>query len=213
MFVKDFMTEDQIVVPLEASIPYTANLMKKHKLKRFPVMDQGILVGLITEKDIAKSLPSPATSLSKHEINYLTAKMTVADAMTKDVVTTSPDTTVEEAIMLMRQHDIGCLVVLEEKNLVGIITESSVFDALTRLFGFNRPGLRITVQVTDRVGVIADLTAIIKGLDLTVISLVTFPISQEVATIILRIATDEAEPVIDRLEKEGYQILHWTTLP
>ena len=74
MFVKDFMTEDPIVVPLEASIPYTANLMKKHKLKRFPVMDQGILVGLITEKDIAKSLPSPATSLSKHEINYLTAK-------------------------------------------------------------------------------------------------------------------------------------------
>ena len=212
MFVKDFMTKDPIVVSLDASIPYTADLMKKHWLKRFPVMDKGKLVGLITEKDVAKSLPSPATSLSRHEINYLTAKMTVSDAMTTDVVTTSPDTTVEEAIMLMRQHDIGCLPVLENDELVGIITESSVFDALTKLFGFNRPGLRITVQVTDRIGVIADLTTIIKNLDLTVISLVTFPTSEATASIIFRIATDKAKPVINELEAHGYQILHWTVL-
>lgn len=212
MFVKDFMTKDPIVVSLDASIPYTADLMKKHRLKRFPVMDKGKLVGLITEKDVAKSLPSPATSLSRHEINYLTAKMTVSDAMTTDVFTTSPDTTVEEAIMLMRQHDIGCLPVLENGELVGIITESSVFDALTKLFGFNRPGLRITVQVTDRIGVIADLTTIIKNLNLTVISLVTFPTSEATASIIFRIATDKAEPVINELEAHGYQILHWTVL-
>ncbi len=212
MFVRDFMTKDPIVVSLEASIPYTADLMKKHRLKRFPVMDKGRLVGLITEKDVAKSLPSPATSLSRHEINYLTAKMTVSDAMTTDVVTTSPDTTVEEAIMLMRQHDIGCLPVLENSKLVGIITESSVFDALTKLFGFNRPGLRITVQVTDRIGVIADLTTIIKNLNLTVISLVTFPTSETTASIIFRIATDKAELVITELKAHGYQILHWTVL-
>lgn len=210
MFVRDFMSEEPIVVSFEASIPYTADLMRKHSLKRLPVIDKGKLVGLITEKDVAKSLPSPATSLSKHEINYLTAKMTVADAMTQDIITTTPDTTIEEAIMLMRQHDVGCLPVLENKILVGIITESNFFDALTKLFGLNRTGLRITVKVTDRIGVIADLTTLIKNLNLTLISLATFPTSDNTASVILRIATDDAQKVIRELEDNQYEILHWT---
>ncbi|NLM25122.1 MAG: CBS domain-containing protein, partial [Firmicutes bacterium] len=75
MFVRDFMTKDPIAIPPQASITYTADLMKKHQLKRFPVVDKNKLVGLVTESDIMKSLPSPATSLSKHEINYLTSKI------------------------------------------------------------------------------------------------------------------------------------------
>ena len=173
MFVKNFMTKDPITVTLDKSIPFTADVMKKHKLKRLPVMDNNRLVGIITEKDVAKALPSPATSLSKYEINYLTDKITVADVMTADVITVTPNTTVEEATMIMHQEDVGCLPVLENDQLVGIVTETNIYDALTKLFGFERPGLRVTVQVQDRIGVIADLTTLIKNLDLTIISLAT----------------------------------------
>ncbi|HHX02442.1 MAG TPA: CBS domain-containing protein [Firmicutes bacterium] len=212
MFVRTFMTKDPITVSLDASLPFTAELMKKHKLKRLPVMDQDKLVGIITEKDVAKALPSPATSLSKYEINYLTDKIRVADVMTKAVISVLPETTVEEATMIMHEEDVGCLPVLENGKLVGIITERNIYNALTKLFGLDRPGLRVTVQVVDRVGVIADLTTLIKSLDLPIISLATYAASAESAYIVLRIATDSPEPLIDTLVSNGFQVVHWKML-
>jgi len=212
MFVRNFMTKDPITVAKDATLPYTAELMKQHKLKRLPVMDQNELVGIITEKDVAKALPSPATTLSKYEINYLTEKIRVADVMTKAVISVSPDTTVEEATMIMHEQDVGCLPVLEDGKLVGIITERNIYSALTKLFGLDRPGLRVTVQVEDRIGVIADMTTLIKSLNLPIISLATYAASAEAAYIVVRIATDNPEPLIGTLTASGFQVVHWTML-
>ncbi|HOB08599.1 MAG: CBS domain-containing protein [Limnochordia bacterium] len=212
MFVRNFMTKDPITVSLDATLPSTADLMKQHNLKRLPVMDQDKLVGIITEKDVAKALPSPATTLSKYEINYLTEKIRVKDVMTKAVISVSPDTTVEEATMIMHEEDVGCLPVLENGKLVGIITERNIYNALTKLFGLDRPGLRITVQVEDRIGVIADLTTLIKSLNLPIISLATYAASAETAYIVVRIATDSPESLIGTLTGNGFQVVHWTML-
>ncbi|MGB3972016.1 MAG: CBS domain-containing protein [Limnochordia bacterium] len=212
MFVRNFMTKDPITVSLDATLPSTADLMKQHNLKRLPVMDQDKLVGIITEKDVAKALPSPATTLSKYEINYLTEKIRVKDVMTKAVISVSPDTTVEEATMIMHEEDVGCLPVLENGKLVGIITERNIYNALTKLFGLDRPGLRVTVQVEDRIGVIADLTTLIKSLNLPIISLATYAASAETAYIVVRIATDSPESLIGTLTGNGFQVVHWTTL-
>lgn len=212
MFVRNFMTKDPITVSLDATLPSTADLMKQHNLKRLPVMDQDKLVGIITEKDVAKALPSPATTLSKYEINYLTEKIRVKDVMTKAVISVSPDTTVEEATMIMHEEDVGCLPVLENGKLVGIITERNIYNALTKLFGLDRPGLRVTVQVEDRIGVIADLTTLIKSLNLPIISLATYAASAETAYIVVRIATDSPERLIGTLTGNGFQVVHWTML-
>ena len=212
MFVRNFMTKDPITVSLDATLPSTADLMKQHNLKRLPVMDQDKLVGIITEKDVAKALPSPATTLSKYEINYLTEKIRVKDVMTKAVISVSPDTTVEEATMIMHEEDVGCLPVLENGKLVGIITERNIYNALTKLYGLDRPGLRITVQVEDRIGVIADLTTLIKSLNLPIISLATYAASAETAYIVVRIATDSPESLIGTLTGNGFQVVHWTML-
>lgn len=212
MFVRTFMTKDPITVSLDASLPATADLMKKHKLKRMPVMDRSQLVGIITEKDVAKALPSPATTLSKYEINYLTDQIRVADVMTKAVISVSPDTTVEEATMIMHEEDVGCLPVLENGKLIGIITERNIYDALTKMFGLDRPGVRVTVQVKDRVGVIADLTTIIKSLNLAIISLATYAASAESAYIVVRIFTDNPEPLIGELTAHGFEVVHWKML-
>lgn len=211
MFVRDFMTKKPITIPPQASISYTADLMKKHGLKRLPVMDKDKLVGLVTKADIMKSLPSPATSLSKHEINYLTAKITVADVMTSKVITTRSEVTIEEALLLMRQHDFSCLPVVDDGQLTGIITESNFFEALLNLLGLKRAGLRVTIQVPDRTGVLADLTALVKDLNLPIISMAVFPEREtKTASIILRVATDIADTLIEELEANNYKVLHWT---
>jgi acetoin utilization protein AcuB len=212
MFVKNFMTKNPITVSRKDSITVTANVMKKHKLKRLPVMDNEQLVGIITEKDVAKALPSPATTLSKYEINYLADKITVADVMTTTVITVTPETTVEEATMIMHEKDIGCLPVLDNGRLVGIVTETNIYDALTKLFGLDRPGLRVTVQVKDRIGVIADISTLIKNLNLTIISLATYATGADTAALVFRIAVDKPEPVIETLTANGYDVIHWTML-
>mgnify|MGYP000860377691 FL=1 len=212
MFVKDFMTKNPVTVPADAPITFAADLMQKKQLKRLPVVEGDQLVGIVTEKDIAKALPSPATTLSRYEINYLTEKITVSEVMTKKVYVTNPEATAEEATMLMRQEDVGCLPVLDNGKLVGIITESNVFDALTKLFGLDRSGLRITVHVQDRLGVIADLTTLIKNLKLTIISIATYPVTDHSALIVLRIAANEAEPVIAALQEANYEVVHVTAL-
>ncbi len=213
MFVKNFMTNDPIVIAPQASISYAVDLLKTHGLKRLPVVEKSKLVGLVTEADLLKALPSQATALSKHEINYLTSKITISEIMTRNLITTTSDSTAEEAVMLMRQHDVGCLPVLDSnKKLVGIITESNVFEALTKLLGLHQAGLRITIEVTEEIGVIAKLSQTIKDLDITIISLATFATSEEKGTIILRLATNDNEKVIRTLADQGFNILHWTNL-
>ncbi|MGB4141252.1 MAG: acetoin dehydrogenase, partial [Limnochordia bacterium] len=87
-----------------------------------------------------------------------------------------------------------------------------IYNALTKLFGLDRPGLRITVQVEDRIGVIADLTTLIKSLNLPIISLATYAASAETAYIVVRIATDSPESLIGTLTGNGFQVVHWTML-
>lgn len=211
MFVKDFMTADPITVSPKTTAPETLEIMKQNGLKRLPVLENGRLVGLITEADLMKALPSPATSLSKHEIHYLTSKVLVKDMMSRDIFTAKADDAVEAAVMVMREHDIGCLPVMEGDRLVGIITESNVFAALTELLGLNRPGIRVTVEVPDRIGVLAEITNAIRELDIFIISLATF-VQDGHGSIIIRLATDESDQVVQSMEALGFSVSHVVTL-
>src|SRR5690554_2560959 len=170
MFLRDIMTEEPVVIGPKASVMHAGQLMQEHNLKRLPVMENGKLVGIITEADLMRALPSPATSLSKYEINYLSQEISVADTMSKKVFTATPDHTIEEAMVLMRQYDLSCLPIMDEDELVGIVTESNVFEAITKLFGLNRVGLRVNVGVEDQIGVLAELSAVIRDQGIAIIS-------------------------------------------
>ena len=91
MSVKDFMTKDLVTVTPKTKIFDAVDLMKKYDIHRLPVIDNDKLVGLITEGTIQEALPSKATSLSVHEVNYLLNKTVVADVMIKDVKNKAPD--------------------------------------------------------------------------------------------------------------------------
>ena len=150
MFVRRKMTSNPYTVSPSQTILDAQELIAKHGVKRLPVVKNNKLVGLVTNRDILRYSPSKATSLSMGEISYLLAKTKISSIMTKNPISISPDSLLEEAATLMRENDVGCLpVVVEGDRLVGIITESNLLDAFIELLGFKEPGTRLTVEAVD----------------------------------------------------------------
>ncbi|OIQ58801.1 inosine-5'-monophosphate dehydrogenase [Moorella thermoacetica] len=208
MFVRDHMTPDPITVTKETSVLDALELMKKNKIRRLPVLQDGRLIGLVTERDILRVSPSPASTLSVFEVNYLVAKMTVKDAMIKRPVTVPPDMTIEEAALLMREHKIDNLLVMEKERLVGIITQTDLFEALIKLFGLRRPGIRLTLKVVDRIGVLADIARLVKEAGINIINIANRHKDDVYTYVVLRLATDDVSSLLPALEDRGYQVVH-----
>jgi acetoin utilization protein AcuB len=159
MFVADWMTKQVITVGPDESVSHAMRLMKDRGIKHLPVVGPHGVLGVISDRDIRAYTPSKATALDVYEINYLLAKATVKDAMGPQLKTTAPDSPVEEAALLLLEGDIGCLPVLAEGQLVGIISDRDIFRALVDITGVRHGGHRICVTVTDAPGsirVVAD---------------------------------------------------------
>jgi acetoin utilization protein AcuB len=156
MLVQDRMSKRPLTVSVDESLSGAHKYMEDQKIRHLPVLDKtGKMVGLVTEDDLLKAEPSEATLLSVWEIHSLLTKVKVKDVMVKKVITTTGDTPIEEAAHLLLDHKIGCLPVVEDGKLVGIITESDLFQTFMELFAARQPGLRITMQVPDQEGELA----------------------------------------------------------
>jgi acetoin utilization protein AcuB len=134
MFVRDVMTKNPVTITEKMTVFEALELMKKEKIRRLPVMRDKKVIGIVTELDLLRVSPSTATSLSVFELHYLLSKMVVKDVMTKDVTTVTPDSTIEQAAIIMRDNEISGLPVVDGTSLVGIITETNLFDALLEHF-------------------------------------------------------------------------------
>ncbi|NSW83831.1 MAG: CBS domain-containing protein [Syntrophothermus sp.] len=209
MKVKDKMTPNPIVIALDTTVAEAMQLMRDHSIRRLPVMNRGKLVGIVTERDLSEVSPSPATSLSVFEINYLLAKTKIKDILPRNsqVITVSPDTFIEEAARLMRAHKVGGIPVMENGKLVGIITETNIFDALIDMLGVYRKGTRIDMKVEDRVGVVAEISSIIASKSINIENIVLYPdLARGDYNLILRIDTEDPQEVLEELKHRGYEI-------
>lgn len=169
------MTRNPVTATPDMSIADASNLMRQEKVHRLPVLDKDKrLVGLITEKDILFASPSPASSLSIHEMAYLLSKLTVKKLMSKNVVTISKDTTVEEAARMMVDQDLSCLPVLEGEKLIGIVSKSDMFKILLELFGARHFGIRVSFVVDDKPGTIAKISQALSEQNIDIITFGTF---------------------------------------
>jgi acetoin utilization protein AcuB len=147
MRIRDIMTWDVVTVSSDTPIMEARKIMNAHNVRRLPVVDKGKLIGMISRDGITRASPSPATSLSVWEINYLVAKMTVKDIMSKALVTVTPDTTVESAVSLAQNKGVGALPVLEDGALVGIVTTDDFFyKILNPMLGIGKPGIRLLIR-------------------------------------------------------------------
>lgn len=159
MIIADRMKKNPGVATPDMSISDARAKMKADKVHRLPVLDDDRhLVGVISEKDILLSTPSPASTLSTFEMNALLAKLKVKDIMSKNPVTITKKTTIEEAVRLMVENDLSCLPVMEGDFLVGIVSKSDLFKILLELLGAKHEGVRVEALVEDKVGIMADLT-------------------------------------------------------
>ena len=129
MRVRDLMTKNPLTVPLDTPVVDARRMMLERRIRHLLVTDGPRLAGIVTDRDIRLNLPSPATSLSVWEINYLLARMTVGSVMTKTVITVDPERDAQNAARLMLDHKIGALPVMDGGTLVGIMTESDVLRA------------------------------------------------------------------------------------
>jgi acetoin utilization protein AcuB len=133
-------------------------LFKKERIRRAPVIKGGKLVGIVSEKDLLNASPSPATTLSVWEMNYLLSKLTVSEVMTKTVITVTDDTPIEEAARIMADNKIGGLPVVKGTRVVGIITETDLFKMFLELMGARERGVRVTALIEDAPGTLAIIT-------------------------------------------------------
>ncbi|WP_366921833.1 CBS and ACT domain-containing protein [Metallumcola ferriviriculae] len=208
MFVRDHMTSNPITIAKDMSVLDALELMRQHNIRRLPVTNGGKLLGLVTEQDLQKVSPSPASTLSVFEMNYLISKMAVKDVMNKQPATVDPDTPIEEAARIMRDEKKNELLVVTENQLLGIISQTDLFEALIRMFGFRRPGIRITLEVEDQVGVLANVTKIVKDAQINIISIANRQAEAGQIEVVLRLSTSDSAAITQKFEAAGYVIRH-----
>lgn len=163
MLVGNRMSHPVISVSPEMPIVDALTLMKQEHIRRAPVIKDGKLVGIISEKDLLNASPSPATSLSVWEMNYLLSKITIKEVMTKKVLCVTEDTPIEEAARIMADNKIGGLVVTRGEDVVGIITETDLFKIFIELMGAREMGVRVTAIIKEERGQLAKLAQIVAN--------------------------------------------------
>jgi acetoin utilization protein AcuB len=212
MRIGDIMTKNPLTVDSETLVVDAQKIMKEKNIRRLPVVDKGKLVGIVTHHDLLAAAPSPATSLSVYELNYLLAKMKVKEVMKKNPVTISPDTPFEEALRLGQEKKIGSFPVVENGKLVGITTESDIVRILTRVLGLNEEGSRITIEGLG--GKLSDLERIISIVNqhrTIVLSMISLPRPEKKDwMIVLRLKTTDPDPIVSDFKKAGFNVTYST---
>lgn len=208
MKVRDVMTWNVVSVSSDTPIMEARKIMDAHNIRRLPVIDRGKLVGMVSKERIARTGPSPATSLSVWEINYLLAKMTVKEIMRKDLVTVEPDTSVEAAIALAQSKGVGALPVVEGHNVVGIVTTNDFFyKILNPVLGIGKPGTRLVVSKGSDIKNLPEVLEIVKKHGLKIISLHSMPpLEGKEADLCLHLDTEDASRIINDLKGKGYSV-------
>jgi len=210
MFVRDRMSSEPITITPDTPFQDALKLMHEHRFRRLPVVDKhGKLVGIVSERDLLYASPSPATSLSVWELNYLLSKLEVQEIMTKEVITTTPDTPIENAARLIVDNKIGGLPVVDEDNrVVGVITETDIFKTFVEMFGGGHSGLRLSLEVPERKGVLAELARTIFDMGGNIVSVGSFygdtPGERE---LVIKVRDVSRDQLVDTLEALGDHVL------
>ena len=209
MIVSDLMSKNPICTTPDTSVTDARALMTKEKVNKLPVLDRDSrLVGILTKNDLARAAPSAATTLDMYEMGYLLSKLKVEKVMTKNPVTVQDDEVIEEAARIMADKDIGCLPVMKDDLLVGIVTESDLFHKFIEMFGARHHGVRAMIEVDEKPGELAKVTNGIASIGGNIVSTVTSE-GASVATrrVTCKVANTTLAALRAELEKANIAIL------
>jgi len=208
MFVRDIMTTNVVTVPSDTSVADAGQIMKVHRIERLPVVDKSKLVGLVTKDKLLLVSPSPTTPMSMPELTYLLAKMKVKDVMIKDMVTATPDMTVEHAVALAQMKRVGCLPVLDNDKVVGIVTTNDFFyKILNPLLGIGEPGTRIKIHGLAEAKDIEKVSSVIGKHGVKIITAGYLPHPEHgIRDLTVHFDSDDVSELIDELSSLGYLV-------
>jgi acetoin utilization protein AcuB len=210
MRIKDVMTRNPVTVESETLVLDAQRIMKENNIRRLPVVDKGKLVGIVTKHDLLEASPSPATSLSVFELNYLLSRMKVKEIMKKNPMTITPDTPFEEALRLGQEKKIGSFPVVENGKLVGITTESDIIRFVTLVLGIREEGSRITIEgLGTKLGDLEKIVSIANQHHTVILSMMSLPRPQNKDwMIVLRLKTNEPDAIAKDFRKAGFNVTH-----
>jgi acetoin utilization protein AcuB len=214
MRIRDVMTKNPITVDSETLVLDAQKIMKENSIRRLPVVDKGNLVGIVTQHDLLQASPSPATSLSIHELNYLLAKMKVKEVMKRNPFTLIPDTPFEEALRIGQDKKIGSFPVMDKGKLIGIITESDTVRFLTRALGLREEGSRVTIEgLGGKFGDLEKIIAIANQRQTIILSMISLQRPEKKDwMIVLRLKTTDPDPIVRDFKKAGFNVTYSTWL-
>ena len=174
MLVGNWMTKDVISVDVNDSMQDAARLIRGHKIKHLPVMENGKLVGIVTDKDLKRASASDVTTLEIHELLFLISQIKISDIMTKDPITIPRDCTIDEAAQILLEHKLsGAPVVDDEGQVAGVITQTDIFRGLVLFTGVKKAGIQFAFQLEDRPGSIKEVSDIIRNYGCLLVSILS----------------------------------------
>ncbi len=217
LLVRNWMTEKLVTLSPEASVAEALTLCRERRIRHIPILEGGHLVGIVTDRDLRDASPA----LDDPERANALQKIQVRDVMTRDVITTNPEDSIENAAQVMYEHKIQSLPVVtegpvvdegtaeaEEEELLGIVTSSDVMRALVMFVGLPEPGCRIEVQASNKAGVLAEVVGKIQHLEVDIVSVLSAPdwSSSGKRTLMFQLVTTDPSSVIQSLRTGGYKV-------
>lgn len=203
LLVKDSMTREVVTVKPETTAAEALGLCEERRIRHLPVLEEGRLVGLISDRDLRTAAPA----LSDPNRAAALERIRVGDEMNREVMTAYPEDPIEHVAMTMYEKKIGCLPVVEGEDLVGIVTSSDVMGALVQLLGAHEPGSRIEVALADRPGELAKVAGIIRDESLNIVSILSSEREDKKRVTVFRLDTINPQGIVESLKKAGYSVL------
>jgi acetoin utilization protein AcuB len=210
MLVGERMSHPIISMAPDMPVHDALNMFKRERIRRAPVVKEGKMVGIVSDKDLLNASPSPASSLSVWEMNYLLSKITVSEVMTKKVITVAEDTPIEEAARIMADNKIGGLPVMRDSHVVGIITETDLFKVFLELMGARENGVRVTALIEEKPGQLAKITEAIANAGGNFVAFGQFagedPSTRLVTFKVAGLKKDEVKKAVSEIAKEIWDV-------
>ena len=207
MLGRDRRTQKVLTVSPSTTVAEALSLTRDNAIRHIPVVENGSLTGLVTDRDLRLAMPAPWQESTATERKALSDR-TVADLMVSDVMTVPPTMLIEEAARLFYENRIGCLPVMEDGKLVGILTASDLLRAFVDIFTTHERSSRMEIRMPNRPGELARVVRLI-GIDykLNITGLVMMAGKKPTESVMtLHVQTAAPEPLIEALQKMGYAV-------
>ncbi len=210
MIVKSIMKKTIITLRPEDPISLALKTMKKNKIRHIPIInDHHNLVGLITERDVKDASPS----IFQLELKENFLNKPIQEVMSTKLITGHPLDFVEEIAAILIDNQIGCLPILQDQKLVGLITKSDLLHTFVKLTGADLPSSRLEIRVPNRPGMLAEVSSILFNRRVNIASALVYSDTDDhYKVLVLRVQTINVTLIIKDLSTAGYQVL-WPEIP